>query len=93
MNRYVEERAVEIANFVISTNATVREAARKFHISKSTVHKDITERLTTVNPDLAGKAQSVWAKNKEERNIRAGEATKEGYRNGTIKRGYRQKTK
>ena len=53
MKEYIEERAVAIANYIIDYNATVRQAARKFGISKSTVHKDVAERLSHINPPLA----------------------------------------
>jgi len=79
MKAYIEERAVEVANFIISSNATVRETARKFGISKSTVHKDVTERLVKINPKLAGEARQVLEVNKSERHIRGGLATKEKY--------------
>lgn len=79
MKAYIEERAVEVANFIIKSNATVRETAKKFGISKSTVHKDVTERLVKINPKLAGEARSVLEMNKSERHIRGGLATKEKY--------------
>ena len=73
MKEYIEERAVAIANYIIDYNATVRQAARKFGISKSTVHKDVAERLSHINPPL------VLDINKAERHIRGGMATKEKY--------------
>jgi putative DeoR family transcriptional regulator (stage III sporulation protein D) len=76
---YIEERAIEVANFIISSNATVRETAKKFGISKSTVHKDVTERLVKINPNLAASARRVLEINKSERHIRGGLATKEKY--------------
>jgi putative DeoR family transcriptional regulator (stage III sporulation protein D) len=76
---YIEERAVEVANFIITSNATVRETAKKFGISKSTVHKDVTERLVKINPNLANQARAVLEINKSERHIRGGMATKEKY--------------
>lgn len=79
MKAYIEERAIEVANFIIKSNATVRETAKKFGISKSTVHKDVTERLTKINPKLAGEARRVLEVNKSERHIRGGLATKEKY--------------
>lgn len=79
MKAYIEERAVEVANYIIGSNATVRETAKKFGISKSTVHKDVTERLVTINPKLAGEARRVLEVNKSERHIRGGLATKEKY--------------
>jgi putative DeoR family transcriptional regulator (stage III sporulation protein D) len=79
LKTYIEERAVEVANFIISSNATVRETAKKFGISKSTVHKDVTERLIKINPTLASEARRVLEINKSERHIRGGLATKEKY--------------
>ena len=79
MKNYIEERAVEIANYIIQSNATVRQAAKKYGISKSTVHKDCTERLTQVNPTLAAEVRKVLDVNKSERHIRGGLATQEKY--------------
>ena len=79
MKTYIEERAIEIANYIIENNATVRQAAKNFGISKSTVHKDVTERLEQVNPSLAAEARTVIDVNKSERHIRGGMATKEKY--------------
>ncbi len=79
MKAYIEERAVSVANFIIDKNATVRETAKEFGVSKSTVHKDIAERLVKVNPALAKKAKKVLEVNKAERHIRGGLATKEKY--------------
>ena len=58
MKEYIEERALAVAGYIIESNATVRQAARQFGISKSTVHKDITERLMQVNPALAKEARN-----------------------------------
>ena len=79
MKEYIEERALAVAGYIIESNATVRQAARQFGISKSTVHKDITERLMQVNPALAKEARKVLDINKSERHIRGGMATKEKY--------------
>lgn len=79
MKGYIEERAVEIANYIIDNNATVRQTAKQFGISKSTVHKDVTERLNQINPALANNARKVLDLNKSERHIRGGLATKEKY--------------
>lgn len=79
MKDYIEERAVEIAGYIIETKATVRQAAKKFGISKSTVHKDSTERLEIINPALAKQVRKVLDINKSERHIRGGLATKEKY--------------
>ena len=77
---YIEERAVELACYIIERKATVRQTAKKYGISKSTVHKDVTERLQQINPSLAGEARKVLDVNKEERHIRGGLATREKYR-------------
>ncbi len=79
MKDYIEERAVEIANYIIQERATVRQTAKKFGVSKSTVHKDVTDRLLQVNPELANEARKVLDVNKSERHIRGGLATKEKY--------------
>lgn len=79
MKAYIEERAIEAAKYIISSNATVRETAKKFGISKSTVHKDVTERLEKINPKLAHEARKVLELNKAERHLRGGLATKEKY--------------
>ena len=76
---YIEERAMAVAGYIIEHNATVRQAAKQFGISKSTVHKDITERLEQVNPGLAREARKVLDVNKSERHIRGGLATREKY--------------
>ncbi|MCI8318595.1 MAG: sporulation transcriptional regulator SpoIIID [Lachnospiraceae bacterium] len=79
MKEYIEERVLGTANYIIESKATVRDAAKKFGISKSTVHKDITERLSQLNPALASQARAVLDVNKSERHIRGGMATKEKY--------------
>ena len=76
---YIEERAVEIATYIIETSATVRQTARKFGISKSTVHKDCTDRMVQINPILARQVREVLDTNKQERHIRGGLATNEKY--------------
>ena len=60
MKEYIEERAVDIANYIIDHNATVRQTAKKFGISKSTVHKDVTERLMSINTALAKKSADCF---------------------------------
>ena len=79
MKGYIEERAVDIAHYIIEENATVRQAAKHFGVSKSTVHKDCAERLSQVNPGLANEVRKVLDVNKAERHIRGGLATKEKY--------------
>ena len=79
MKDYIEERALEIAKYVISEKATVRQAAGVFGVSKSTVHKDVTERLPKINPLIASMVKIVLEQNKAERHIRGGKATKMKY--------------
>ena len=79
MKTYIEERAVEVAKFMINSNATVRETAKKFGISKSTVHKDITDRVEKIDVELAKSVRHVLETNKAERHIRGGMATREKY--------------
>ena len=79
MKDYIEERAIDIANYIIENNATVRQTAGQFGISKSTVHKYVTERLEQINPSLAAQARKVLDVNKSERHIRGGMATREKY--------------
>ena len=79
LKEYIEERAISIANYIIDSNATVRQTAKAFGVSKSTVHKDVTDRLMQINPILAKQARQVLDVNKSERHIRGGLATKEKY--------------
>ena len=79
LKTYIEERAIEVANYIIRYNATVRQTAKLFGISKSTVHKDITDRVEKLDPDLAKSVRQVLEVNKAERHIRGGMATKEKY--------------
>lgn len=70
---------MSIANYIIDNNATVRQTAKAFGVSKSTVHKDVTDRLVQINPILAKQTRMVLDVNKSERHIRGGMATKEKY--------------
>ena len=79
MKDYIEERAVEIAYYIIDHNATVRQPAKEFGVSKSTIHKDCTDRLEQINPTLAQSVRKVLDVNKQERHIRGGLATREKY--------------
>ncbi|MBO5797410.1 MAG: sporulation transcriptional regulator SpoIIID [Clostridia bacterium] len=79
MKGAVEERAVVLGEYIIEHNATVRAAAQKFHISKSTVHKDVACRLRTLDPGLYGQVREVLEVNKAQRHIRGGLATREKY--------------
>ena len=81
MKKYIEERAVEVATYIIENNATVRQTAKAFGVSKSTVHKDVTDRLAQLNPSLAAAARKVLEINKSERHIRGGMATRVKYLN------------
>lgn len=79
MKDYIEERAMEIGEYIIDKRATVRQTAKRFGVSKSTVHKDVTERLQQINPSLAAEARKILDLNKSERHIRGGLATREKY--------------
>ena len=70
---------MEVARYIIENNSTVRQAAKQYGISKSTVHKDCTERLLQINPVLAAETRKVLDVNKSERHIRGGLATREKY--------------
>ena len=75
----IEERAICLAQYIIDSKDTVRGAASKFGISKSTVHKDVSERLKKINPSLAKQVRVILDENKAERHIRGGMATKMKY--------------
>ncbi|AEE95550.1 sporulation transcriptional regulator SpoIIID [Mahella australiensis] len=79
MKEYIEERVVATAQYIIKHKATVREAAKVFKVSKSTVHKDMSERLPKINPILYNQVKKIVDKNKAERHIRGGRATKLKY--------------
>ncbi len=79
MKDYIEQRINLLAAYIIENNATVRSAAKEFSLSKSSVHKDVTERLLKIDPLLALKVKKVLDKNKAERHIRGGIATREKY--------------
>ena len=81
MKDYIEERAVEIGKYIIHYHSTVRQTAKQFGVSKSTVHKDVTQRLEKINPSLAKEARVILDINKSERLIRWKMATKEKYNN------------
>ncbi|MGI5935289.1 MAG: sporulation transcriptional regulator SpoIIID [Oscillospiraceae bacterium] len=80
MRPNIEERACELAEYIIENKATVRAAAKQFGISKSTVHKDISERLEHINRSLHLQVKEILEKNKAERHIRGGIATRKKYR-------------
>lgn len=77
----IEQRACELAHYIVDSKDTVRGTAKKFGISKSTVHKDVSERLLKINPGLAVEVREILDENKAERHIRGGMATKMKYSN------------
>lgn len=79
MQDYIEQRVLEISNYILETGATVRQVAKIFGVSKSTVHKDVTERLPHINRFIAREIKTVLEKNKSERHLRGGEATRKKY--------------
>ncbi len=84
MQDYIEQRVMEISYYILETGATVRKVSSVFGVSKSTVHKDVTERLAQINSKLAKEVKIVLDNNRAERHIRGGEATKRKY-NATTK--------
>jgi putative DeoR family transcriptional regulator (stage III sporulation protein D) len=76
----IEERARDLALYIVEHNATVRDAARHFGVSKSTVHKDLSERLRYIDYPLYTQARAVLEQNKAERHLRGGEATRKKYK-------------
>jgi len=82
---HIEERAIVVAKYILEKNTTVRQTAKTFGVSKSTIHKDVTERLEEINPTLAKEVKMVLEKNKSERHIRGGMATKLKYEKETGK--------
>ncbi|MFV9510435.1 sporulation transcriptional regulator SpoIIID [Tepidibacillus sp. LV47] len=81
MHDYIKERTLKIGRYIIETKNTVRTIAKEFGVSKSTVHKDLTERLPEINPDLANQVKEILEYHKSIRHIRGGEATREKYKN------------
>ncbi|MBR6558735.1 MAG: sporulation transcriptional regulator SpoIIID [Clostridia bacterium] len=75
-----KERCEVLGEYLVNNEATVRRAAHRFGISKSTVHKDVTEKLKSINPSLAGEVKKILDRNKAERHLRGGEATREKFR-------------
>ncbi len=84
MKEYIEKRVYEICDYIIGTGSTVRSAAKEFHISKSSVHKDVTERISELNPVIARCVKEVLDNNMAERHLRGGEATRQKYRKADI---------
>ena len=80
MKYYVENRVLDVAKYIIDSKSTIRKTAKIFGVSKSTIHKDMTERLPLINPQIAEQAKIVLDINKSERHIRGGKATKMKYK-------------
>lgn len=80
MHDYIKERTVKIGQYIVETKKTVRVIAKEFGVSKSTVHKDLTERLPEINPDLAIEVKVILDYHKSIRHLRGGEATKQKYK-------------
>lgn len=80
MHDYIKERTLKIGHYIIETRNTVRTIAKEFGVSKSTVHKDLTERLPEINQDLANQVKEILDHHKAIRHIRGGEATKIKYK-------------
>ena len=85
MRSHIEERAIVVAKYILEKKTTVRQTAKTFRVSKSTIHTDVTERLEEINPSLAKEVKMVLEKNKSERHIRGGMATKQKYETNTNK--------
>ncbi|SDI62919.1 sporulation transcriptional regulator SpoIIID [Alteribacillus bidgolensis] len=79
MHDYIKERTIKMGRYIVETRKTVRTIAREFGVSKSTVHKDLTERLPDINPELAEKVKYILEYHKSIRHLRGGEATKIKY--------------
>lgn len=79
MKDHIWKRVLEVSRYISRTKATVRDTAKVFGVSKSTVHKDVTERLPKINRELAHKVKRVLELNKAERHLRGGEATRRKY--------------
>jgi len=77
---YIEDRVLEVAKYIIESEATIRKTASVFGVSKSTIHKDMTERLPKINAQIAEEAKNILELNKAERHIRGGKATKMKYK-------------
>ncbi len=79
VQEYIRKRVLDIGNYILESSATVRQTADVFGVSKSTVHKDVTERLPLINENLAMEVKHILENNKAERHIRGGEATRKKY--------------
>jgi putative DeoR family transcriptional regulator (stage III sporulation protein D) len=88
LHDYIRERTIKVGEYFLETKSTVRAIAKTFGVSKSTVHKDLTERLPAINPELAEKVKEILEYHKSIRHIRGGEATKVKYsQNAKIQKG------
>lgn len=84
MQDYIRQRVLDISKYIIESSATVRQTATVFGVSKSTVHKDVTERLPMINEQLATEVRRILDRNKAERHLRGGEATRKKYKDGQV---------
>lgn len=91
INKNIIERVLEESKYILSTRSTIRETAKKFEVSKSTVHKDIHERLMELNMNLYSKILLIMKEHIDERHLRGGESTKRKYMSG-IMRSRKKKT-
>lgn len=80
MKDYIEDRVLDVAKYIMESRATIRKTAKVFGVSKSTIHKDMTERLPQINPQVAEETKIILDLNKSERHIRGGKATKMKYK-------------
>lgn len=87
---YIKERTIKIGKYIVETRKTVRVIAKEFGVSKSTVHKDLTERLPEINPELANEVKEILDYHKSIRHLRGGEATKQKYRKEETEKTVRQ---
>lgn len=83
---YIKERTIKIGRYIVETRKTVRTIAKEFGVSKSTVHKDLTERLPEINAELANEVKEILDYHKSIRHLRGGEATKVKYRKSDAKK-------
>ena len=80
MKDYIEERVLDVAKYIIESKDTIRKTDKVFGVSKSKIHKDMTERLPKINPEIAEETHSILELNKAERHIRGGKATQMKYK-------------
>lgn len=83
---YIKERTIKIGKYIVETRKTVRMIAKEFGVSKSTVHKDLTERLPELNPELANQVKGILEYHKSIRHLRGGEATKQKYKKAELQK-------